>query len=361
MRNNQSKKTMSKSILTTIIIITILALSGVTVYAKVIQPKKFEEYMQQGYGYLEENKYEEAVLSFEKAIKMDKKNIKAKVMAAESCIKINQVQKAGTYLLEAQDLDLKNEDLTLYIINMIKIKDKNIANQILKKYLDAVGIDNVSEKFKSEILQSTDNDELNENITKALSLYHAAVEGSEEGNYQEGSKEELLKVIEMANAVNDSYFYTQKEIDEMAAQLSVAIKGFESKRISLMPSNLADSYRNRLISIENRCEYRLNQETMYQALMYEIFEEAHQSYEGVLYEICADLNKYLDDSKKQEINAHKADYERQKKKLEDDRIAYIEEQIEEFGFAGSGSHIDLADNLGQLAKNKAYELINKYM
>ena len=45
MRNNQSKKTMSKSILTTIIIITILALSGVTVYAKVIQPKKFEEYM----------------------------------------------------------------------------------------------------------------------------------------------------------------------------------------------------------------------------------------------------------------------------------------------------------------------------
>ena len=43
---------------------------------------------------------------------------------------------------------------------------------------------------------------------------------------------------------------------------------------------------------------------MYQALMYEIFEEAHQSYEGVLYEICADLNKYLDNSKKQEINAH---------------------------------------------------------
>ena len=69
----------------------------------------------------------------------------------------------------------------------------------------------------------------------------------------------------------------------------------------------------------------------------------------------------VDNSKKQEINAHKADYERQKKKLEDDRIAYIEEQIEEFGFAGSGSHIDLADNLGQLAKNKAYELINKYM
>ena len=126
MRNNQSKKSISKSILVIIITITILALSGVTVYAKVIQPKKFEEYMQQGYVYLEENKYEEAVLSFEKAIKMDKKNIKAKVMAAESCIKINQIQKAGTYLLEAQDLDLKNEDLTLYLINMVKTEEVSI-------------------------------------------------------------------------------------------------------------------------------------------------------------------------------------------------------------------------------------------
>ena len=96
MRNNQSKKSISKSILVIIITITILALSGVTVYAKVIQPKKFEEYMQQGYVYLEENKYEEAVLSFEKAIKMDKKNIKAKVMAAESCIKINQIHIKST-------------------------------------------------------------------------------------------------------------------------------------------------------------------------------------------------------------------------------------------------------------------------
>ena len=120
MRNNQSKKSISKSILVIIITITILALSGVTVYAKVIQPKKFEEYMQQGYVYLEENKYEEAVLSFEKAIKMDKKNIKAKVMAAESCIKINQIQKAGQNLEKA--IQSLNMNMPIDII-AISLKD----------------------------------------------------------------------------------------------------------------------------------------------------------------------------------------------------------------------------------------------
>lgn len=360
MRNNQSKKSISKSILVIIITITILVLSGVTVYAKVIQPKKFEEYMQQGYVYLEENKYEEAVLSFEKAIKMDKKNIKAKVMAAESCIKINQIQKAGTYLLEAQDLDLKNEDLTLYLINMVKIKDKNIANQILKKYLDAVGVDNVSDKLRTEILQSTDNDELSENITKALSLYHAAVEGSEEGNYKEGSKEELFKVIEMANGVNDSYFYTQKEIDEMAAQLSVAIKGFESKKISLMPSNLGNIYRNKLQVIQSEWENRLDNYTCF-ADFYTIHEEALNKFEALLEEIYSDLNNYLPENKKQEIQSHKNNYYKEKQNMNNQNEAYVQETINEFGWVENSNGWGHMEGLAEHAKQKCYDLINEYM
>nr|WP_295734463.1 hypothetical protein [uncultured Intestinibacter sp.] len=51
MNNNQSKKRSPLIIVVAIVALMAVAFSGITVYAKVIQPKKYGEYIEQGNQY----------------------------------------------------------------------------------------------------------------------------------------------------------------------------------------------------------------------------------------------------------------------------------------------------------------------
>ncbi|MCC8408197.1 LamG domain-containing protein [Mucilaginibacter sp. UR6-1] len=68
-------------------------------------------------------------------------------------------------------------------------------------------------------------------IASATELYNSAVEGKMAGNYAVGSKAEFKKSIDMATAVKNAGTYTQREIDNAAANLNRAMTAFQSRLI----------------------------------------------------------------------------------------------------------------------------------
>lgn len=354
MRNNQSKKRTPLIIMGVILTLVVVAFSSITIYAKVIQPKKYSEYIKQGTQYLNENMYEEAILAFDKAIKIDEKSIEARIGASKGYVGMNNANEAGTYLLQAQKLDLKNENLTLEMIYIIKDLDKDIASKLLQNYLNAVGIDNVSDKFRDEVLESTNNEVLVDYINKAQNMYDSAVEGNQNGNYKSGSKEELLKVIEKAKKIDEGYFYTQDEIDEMTTELLAAISEFESKKVMVIPSNLGDIYRAKLRNVEETMERRLSNSDLCNAEMGAVVADAQYEYEAILQDIYADLIKYLP-NKTQEINSHKARYKQ--------AVAQQEYEYDNMDpmMVGTWMVTGVPESFANIAKDYSYDLINRYM
>lgn len=354
MKKNQSKKRNPLMIMVVIIALMAVAFSGMTVYAKVIQPKKYSQYIEQGNQYLQESQYEEAIIAFDKAIKIDEKSIEARIGASKGYIGMNKPTQAGTYLFKAQELDLKNEDLTLEMISIIKDADRDIASKLLQNYIDAVGYDNISDKFRNEVLESTDNESLEGFISKAQNLYDNSVEGDQNGNYESGSKEELLRVIEKAKKVDEGYFYTQDEVDEIATELLAAISEFESKKVMVMPSNLGDIYRAKLRNVEDTMERRLSNSNLCNAEMGAVVEDAQYEYEAILQDIYADLIKYLP-NKVQEINNHKARY-----KQAVDAQEYEFDNMDSM-MIGTWMVTGVPEAFADIAKEYSYDLINRYM
>ena len=198
-----------------VIAVIIVALSSFTIYGNVIKPKK----------------YDEATSSFEKAIKFDKDSINARLGAAKGLLGLSNSDKALEYLKEAQNLDMENEKLILEIISIIGDIYQDTANEMIKIFIDKVGINNVTSEFKSNILEATNKDEINSYIEKAQVLHDNAVEGSQEGQYKSGSKEELLSVIKAAKKINSNYLISQDEIDVMVSKLKQSINSFEYNKI----------------------------------------------------------------------------------------------------------------------------------
>lgn len=354
MRNSQSKKRIPLVIMSVILALVISVFAGITVYAKVIQPKKYSEYIKQGTQYLNENMYEDAILAFDKAIKIDNESIEARIGASKGYVGMNNATGAETYLLQAQKLDLKNENLTLEMIYIIKDLDKDIASKLLQNYLNAVGIDNISDKFRDEVLESTNNESLVDYINKAQNMYDSSVEGNQNGNYELGSKEELLKVIEKAKKIDEGYFYTQDEVDEMTTELLDAISEFESKKVMVMPSNLGDIYRSRIAAVDNDPRYQYDSSWSFSEERGR-YDEQRIKFEEILDDICADLIRYFPE-KTQEIKNYRNAFEQEK---------YMREQsaIEDAKLAGGGNGwaLDVISENKDSAREKCYELINRYM
>ena len=341
--------------LVTVIAIAVVALSGVTIYNKIIKPKKYDEYIELGNQYLSEQNYDEAISYFEKAIEIDDESIEARLGAAKGYVGVKDLKNAEKKLLQAQKLNIKDEELTLEILDIIVDSDKQIANKIVQNFLDEVGTDNISEKFRSEVTESTDKNKLNTYIKNAQNLHDNAVEGSEDGQYKQGSKDELLSVIESAKKINNDYFVTQKEVDTMANKLDKAMETFKSNKIKLMPENLASNYLNRLKAVEDSTERKLSDETLCNADMGNIVYDSQLQYEAILDDIYADLNKYLPDSDKAKVAAHKKKYESDKADKE-----YEFENIDPM-MVGTWMVTGVPEAFAELAKDNCYDLIYTYM
>ena len=251
------------------------------------------------------------------------------------------------------------------LISSINSTKKSISKDRLaysdgKKIKDS--IDKSIEDFKNNIIKQTDKIELEQAISSAQQLYDNAVEGTNAGQYEIGSKSYLADIIEVANELNNNLLAKQYEIDNMVKQINNAIKVFENKKVESIPSNLKQAYLNRIKSEEIKAQNRRDNFTCFADLRGADWDES-EAYQQILNEIYVDLNKYLPSSKKQEVNLDKVKFEQEKndylKQCEDSYQAAVEETGSQspFGNSWDGGQYEV----GQIAKKYALTLINKYM
>ena len=137
-----------------IILSLTIILASIFVYTNAIKPKKYNEYMSLGNKYLIEESYKEAILAFEKAIKIDAKSTEARVGVAKGYIGINDFDSAMEILKEAQNLDKTNEKLLKEIIDILTPVDSEVAYEFLNTFVDEVGEENISEYIKNLLSES---------------------------------------------------------------------------------------------------------------------------------------------------------------------------------------------------------------
>ena len=145
---NNKKKIAGIGIISAIIVM----LSSIFIYASVVKPQKYSEYIDLGNKYLLEENYEEAILAFEKAIKIDAKSTEARVGAAKAYIGNKELDKAIEILEEAQELDKTNETLLKEILEILNEIDSDVAYEFLDRFIEEKGENNISSDIK-EILE----------------------------------------------------------------------------------------------------------------------------------------------------------------------------------------------------------------
>ncbi|HHV98550.1 MAG TPA: hypothetical protein GXX36_03090 [Clostridiaceae bacterium] len=149
-----------KIIITILITSIIMATSGFSVYSMVAKPRLFTYFMELGAKYLQEGKYEEAVLQFTKAIEIERKSTQARVAAAKGYIGINDIDKAVSLLKEAQGIDIENKDLLKKIIDLLRDIDPEAAYAILMKYVDYMGKVNLSSDIRKLVESATEQPQI---------------------------------------------------------------------------------------------------------------------------------------------------------------------------------------------------------
>ena len=92
--------------------------------------------------------YEEAILAFDKAIKIEQKTIEARVYQAKAYVGNEEFDKAVEVLEESQKIDIKNEDLLKEILDILNEIDLDEAYEFLDRFIEEVGKDNLSQGIR---------------------------------------------------------------------------------------------------------------------------------------------------------------------------------------------------------------------
>ncbi len=137
-------------LITTVLMTTV----STTIYGMIAKPEFYTRFMTMGNKYLNEGNYEEAILSFNKAIKIEGRSTQARVGLAKGSIGVDDIDTAVKALKEAQKIDFNNTDLLKEIIEILKDADANAAYEILMNYVNKTGEDNLSRDIR-ELLEST--------------------------------------------------------------------------------------------------------------------------------------------------------------------------------------------------------------
>ena len=213
-----------------IVILASVIFSSIIIYDEVIIPNRCSRYVELGNQYIAEENYKQAIEKFEDVLEIDNNSVEAIIGLSRSYIGMNNIDKAKEYILEAQQLDLSNEDLVLQILDIIPSYERKIVTTVLEKYIQEVGYENVSERFQLTVLHATRKSELNEYIKKAQDLYNQSSDTNDNEKTLK-SNNNLLHLIDKSKQVNDGYFYTQEEVDEMTETLKKAVIKIEGDNI----------------------------------------------------------------------------------------------------------------------------------
>ena len=99
MKKDNKIKILTITLLTAII----MGISSITIYSNICVPKFYDHFIDIGVKYLIDGKYEEAILAFNKAIKIEEKSTEARVYLAQGYVGNNEPDKAIEVLEEAQN------------------------------------------------------------------------------------------------------------------------------------------------------------------------------------------------------------------------------------------------------------------
>ena len=140
--------------LITLVIAIVIVISSIFIYKGAIAPKLYDKYLNTGIKYLMDGQYEEAILAFDKAIKIEPKTTEARVYQSKAYIGNEEFNKAVEVLEEAQNIDITNEELLKEILEILNEIDSDIAYEFLDKFIDAIGEANISQDIR-DILDSS--------------------------------------------------------------------------------------------------------------------------------------------------------------------------------------------------------------
>ncbi|KGK91404.1 hypothetical protein DP73_03830 [Desulfosporosinus sp. HMP52] len=128
-------KRLPKVLIIVLMTAILMAVSSASIYGNIAKPEFYQKFMDLGNKYLQEGKYQEAILEFTKAIKIEAKSTGARVGAAKGYIGISDLPNAEKLLREAQTIDPKNEALLLEMIDILKDLAPQTAYEMLQIYL----------------------------------------------------------------------------------------------------------------------------------------------------------------------------------------------------------------------------------
>ena len=178
--------------LITLVIAIVIVISSIFIYKGAIAPKLYDKYLNTGIKYLMDGQYEEAILAFDKAIKIEPKTTEARVYQSKAYIGNEEFNKAVEVLEEAQNIDITNEELLKEILEILNEIDSDIAYEFLDRFIQAVGKDNISQ-------------EINDILNLANEIPSAPVVDPAPGKYVEPISVKLkLDKLKLGH----SYYYT---------------------------------------------------------------------------------------------------------------------------------------------------------
>lgn len=136
-----------------VLVVTALAMSLGTLgaYGYVVKPQYYSQYMDNGQRFLDAGDYDQAILEYNKAITIEAKSTDARLGAGKGYVGAGRTEEAVEVLKQAQDLDATNTRLLRDILEVLKDVAPKDAYDILQRYIQIVGEDNVDPDMESMI------------------------------------------------------------------------------------------------------------------------------------------------------------------------------------------------------------------
>lgn len=99
---------MKRKVIISCIVIFILVVSGGFLFNNYSKSQELKKFISLGNKYLEEQNYNEAILAYEEAIKVEPKNVEARIGLAKAYIGLNKMAEAEKALMDALGITKKN-------------------------------------------------------------------------------------------------------------------------------------------------------------------------------------------------------------------------------------------------------------
>jgi tetratricopeptide (TPR) repeat protein len=125
-----------QAILLTLITVMLTSTFSYTTYALTLKPGFYSHFVDLGNKFLADGKYDEAVLNFDKALKIEDRSTQARLGKASGLLNLGDVDGAVALLKEAQQIDFDNAELLEYMLNLICDADPDAAYELLMNYVN---------------------------------------------------------------------------------------------------------------------------------------------------------------------------------------------------------------------------------